>query len=232
MNQYVTYIWYICHTHWKSVIHVCVTYESYTCVTYESHICDVLIHMCDTYRSIINDSFIRVTCLNHILLIHMCDVKDVVHLMSQTKSFTSHIWTSPIWTRQSFTSHIWTSQLRTKTSLMSQTWVSFSRDAYEWAKHEWRDVTSDVTSICETHVWITLRDATGWRRCIGCLKLQVSFRKRATNFRALSRKWPIPKASYDATPPCTSHVWIVLITKTSERSTNTSQIWIRGITLP
>jgi len=28
---------------------------------------------------------------------------------------------------------------------------------------------------------------TGWRRCIECLKLQVSFRKRATNYRALLR---------------------------------------------
>jgi len=27
-----------------------------------------------------------------------------------------------------------------------------------------------------------------WRKCIGCLKLQVSFRKRATNFRAVLRK--------------------------------------------
>jgi len=30
--------------------------------------------------------------------------------------------------------------------------------------------------------------ATEWRRCIGCLKLQVMFRKRATNYRALLRK--------------------------------------------
>jgi len=30
--------------------------------------------------------------------------------------------------------------------------------------------------------------ATGWRRCIGCPKLQVSFCKRATNYRALLRK--------------------------------------------
>jgi len=29
---------------------------------------------------------------------------------------------------------------------------------------------------------------TGWRRCIGCLKLQVSFRKRATSYRALLRE--------------------------------------------
>ena len=29
---------------------------------------------------------------------------------------------------------------------------------------------------------------TGWRRLIGCLKLQVIFRKRAANYRALLRK--------------------------------------------
>ena len=32
---------------------------------------------------------------------------------------------------------------------------------------------------------------TGWRRPIGCFKLQVIFRKRTTNYRALLRKWPI-----------------------------------------
>ena len=32
---------------------------------------------------------------------------------------------------------------------------------------------------------------TGWQRCIGCLKLQVSFRKRAPNHRAVLRKWPV-----------------------------------------
>ena len=45
---------------------------------------------------------------------------------------------------------------------------------------------------------------TGWRRCIGCLKLQISFRKRATNFRALLQKTTSKdKASYGSTPPCT-----------------------------
>jgi len=43
---------------------------------------------------------------------------------------------------------------------------------------------------------------TGWRRLIGCLKLQVIFRKRATDYRALLRKITYEdKASYDPTPP-------------------------------
>jgi len=38
---------------------------------------------------------------------------------------------------------------------------------------------------------------TGWRRCIGCLTLQVTFRKRATNYRALLREVTYKdKASY------------------------------------
>jgi len=46
----------------------------------------------------------------------------------------------------------------------------------------------------------------GWRRLIGCLNLQVIFRKRATNYRALLRKMTYEdKASYDSTPPCTLH---------------------------
>ena len=44
----------------------------------------------------------------------------------------------------------------------------------------------------------------GWRRLIGCLKLQVIIRKRATDYRALLQKMTHKdKASYDSTPPCT-----------------------------
>jgi len=46
--------------------------------------------------------------------------------------------------------------------------------------------------------------STGWRRLIGSLKLQVIFRKRATNYRAHLRKIIIYKdeVSHDSTPPC------------------------------
>jgi len=44
---------------------------------------------------------------------------------------------------------------------------------------------------------------TGWRRLVGCLKLQVIFRKRATNYRALLRKITYAEnPSYHSTPPC------------------------------
>jgi len=43
----------------------------------------------------------------------------------------------------------------------------------------------------------------GWQRLIGCLKLQVIFRKRATNYRALLRKMTYEdKPSYASSPPC------------------------------
>jgi len=43
----------------------------------------------------------------------------------------------------------------------------------------------------------------GWRRPIGCLKVQVIFRKRATNYRALLRKMTYEdKASNGSSPPC------------------------------
>jgi len=45
--------------------------------------------------------------------------------------------------------------------------------------------------------------ATEWRIPIRCLKLQVLFRKRATNCRALLRKTTYKdKASYGSSPPC------------------------------
>ena len=44
----------------------------------------------------------------------------------------------------------------------------------------------------------------GWRRLIGCLKLQVTFRKRATNCRAVLREMTLKdKASHNSKPPCT-----------------------------
>ena len=52
--------------------------------------------------------------------------------------------------------------------------------------------------VCMCRSWVT-----GWQRPIGCLKLQVIFRKRATDYRALLRKMTCKhKASYGSSPPC------------------------------
>ena len=51
------------------------------------------------------------------------------------------------------------------------------------------------------HMYIYIQ-GTGWRRPIGCLKLQVIVRKKTTNYRALWQKMTYEdKASYDSTPP-------------------------------
>ena len=61
-----------------------------------------------------------------------------------------------------------------------------------------RPMTQHLTSLYTNHLHVT-----GWRRPIGCLKLQVIFRKRATNYRALLRKMAYKdEASYNSTPPC------------------------------
>jgi len=52
---------------------------------------------------------------------------------------------------------------------------------------------------------------TGWRKCIGYLKLQVSICKRATNYRALCGNKPVKIRHPMSTPPCT-HVLCVSLT--------------------
>jgi len=47
---------------------------------------------------------------------------------------------------------------------------------------------------------------TEWRRCIGCLKLQVIFRKRATNFRDLLRKMTYKDKAFYGSSPSNKHL--------------------------
>ena len=56
---------------------------------------------------------------------------------------------------------------------------------------------------CEPFISYICKRSTRWRRPIGYLKLQVIFRKRATNHRALLRKMTYEhRASSVTTPPC------------------------------
>jgi len=79
---------------------------------------------------------------------------------------------------------------------------------------------------------------TGWRRLIGCLKLQVIFRKRATNYRAFLRKMTYEdKASYDSTPPCIRCVWSDMCVSKSliayiETSHLTSNVCVSDMSCP
>ena len=73
----------------------------------------------------------------------------------------------------------------------------------------WQKSVGTATHDCNTllqHTTAT-HDRKGWRRLRGCLKLQVIFRERATNYRALWRKVTYEdKASCDSTPPCSTRL--------------------------
>jgi len=67
-------------------------------------------------------------------------------------------------------------------------------------------VLCNIDLLCSSDLlWTPYRSqwATGWRRPIGCLKLQVIFCKRYTNYRAVLRKMTCEgKASCASWPPC------------------------------
>ena len=78
-----------------------------------------------------------------------------------------------------------------------------------WVCGDWLDT---CTSICARYF------STWWRSPIGCLKLQVIFRKRATIVRSLWREMTCKdKASYGSSPPCTydmTRLWVVWLVYT------------------
>jgi len=80
-------------------------------------------------------------------------------------------------------------------SFMFVTWLMYVFDMRYLCL---RDYMCDMT---HSHLWHVVH--TGWQKPIGCLKLQVIFCKRATNYRALLRKMTCEdKASYESSPPC------------------------------
>ena len=106
------------------------------------------------------------------------------------------------------------------TSVLSQ-WFTLNTRVYTGLKthHQrasWTDTRIQIllNSKRENNLYIFLHmyeykytsyTRTGWRRPIGCLELQMIFRKRATNCRALSReRTSRDKASYGSLPPCSA----------------------------
>ena len=80
--------------------------------------------------------------------------------------------------------------------------------------------------------WISssYTERTGWRRYIGCLKLQVSLRKKATNYRALLWKMTCTdKAPYASSPRCSVSYQrlssVYLINDSAPHSYILCQVW-------
>ena len=66
-------------------------------------------------------------------------------------------------------------------------------------------ITREISIWSQRRCLYDLKDPyTGWRRPVGCLKMQVIFRKRATNYRSLLREMTYKdESSYGSLPPCT-----------------------------
>jgi len=74
--------------------------------------------------------------------------------------------------------------------------------------------------ICTSSLVETL-----WRRPIGCLKLQVIFRNRATDYRALLRKMTYTEmVSCGPWPPCISSL---CVTAQKKKSSQHKKNWVR-----
>jgi len=78
------------------------------------------------------------------------------------------------------------------------------RDTTPLTWHYTRIKTHTPHSTHTMHTHPPHTHVTGWRRYIGCLKVQVSFRKRTMYNRAFVQKITYEdKASYGSLPPCT-----------------------------
>ena len=107
---------------------------------------------------------------------------------------------------------------------------SFIRDMthiYEtWlisVRHDSQDAFTQSRRVNHSHVpWLMYISVnrTGWQRPIGRLISWITFRKLATNYRALLRKMTYKdKASCESSPPCTRethglHVWMGRVNRT------------------
>ena len=69
-----------------------------------------------------------------------------------------------------------------------------------------------ATRVAERTKLLYMCEDTQWRGCVGCIMLQVSVRKRATNYRALMQKMTYTdKVSYTSLPPSPVYVCFELM---------------------
>jgi len=94
-----------------------------------------------------------------------------------TADFWEFLWTAGSTPRST---HCGTKTL--KSQLATPLWILSRRMTRQTGIENTINSYHKITEILESQL------ATGWRRLIGYLQLQVIFRKRATNYRALLRK--------------------------------------------
>ena len=190
------------------------------CVTW-----GVYMYVCDV-------TFPRVTwCYAFAWRIHMCRAMTHTHV----KRNMCVMWHIRVWRNVRFhMTHLWVSCHDTST-YAAHAWHGCTNMIMTHTHGAWHDshiytwfVTwhmthtqgpgmhlpwrGTITQSTTTHAHVK---RTGWRRLIGCLKLQVIFRKRATNHRALLQKMTYEdKASYDSTPHCNMDACTMIMTHT------------------
>ena len=178
------------------LIHTCDVKQSHTTKPQCAHTLPWLTSVCDmTHWYVRHTSCIRVTWLIHtcankfmcvLWCVHMCDTthSDVwrdsmicatyVHTSDMTHpSMRSHMTHSSVLYAALMSLHwsVYMFATPPPCRLSSVRYTHQSELSLQGGKHvDWSDWTAQ---------------STGWRTCIGCLKLQVSFRKRAINHRAL-----------------------------------------------
>jgi len=146
--------------------------------------------MCDMSHSYVrHDSFISVT-----ELIHMCDM---THSYVWHNSFMCVTWL--IHMRDMTHLYVW------QDSFICVTWVIHMCDMIARPTYRVAKIIGCLKLQClcaKEPLIIAIQGATDDRKVVRCLKLQVSFRKRATNHRALLQKMTYKdKASYGSWAP-------------------------------
>ena len=99
-----------------------------------------------------------------------------------------------------------TLQMRCAVTCDYMIWYNKIQDII-WLHFELVDFVAFKLHMMLNISWYCTTRITGGRRPLGCLKMQVNFCKRATNYRALLRKTTYKdKASYGSSPPC--NMWL------------------------
>jgi len=196
-----------------------VWHDSFICVTWLVHTRDMtrpyMSHTCDMTRSYMWHA----SCMCVTWLVHMCDIcmPWLLHMCAMTPSCVRHgVFTCYCGV---FSAYMYKWLVHVCDTCM--TWFLQMCDmAPSCVCH---DSFVCVTCLIHLRLWhfpslyvwhnsftcVTWLLRTGWRRLIRSPKLQVIFRKRATNYRAVL--WKVTykdKASYESSPPCK---WVTVL---------------------